>query len=300
MPCAPFSAVQVGFFALPKSRRRRLDRVRARRSRLPDLDRLLLGLGRRDAAGAAGAALPEGDVITEGGNKITLDDTPGVGGITLETSGGQKLKLSSTGFEIDNGKGGKISMTGPHVSINNGALEVTLMPGYVLHVGVDGASARTPARPQPTSPIPRVKRRRPAGRHPDRRRTSSPAARSPAAPSRRPASRRTVTGPARPAGGAAARCSRTASSTCAPTGTPISHRDPDAGEGDMTQVDYPVPRSTAAAARPRRRRRAHPRPGRAGALHHPGRAGQPADLRQRPAAAGVRAQQRRAGGARRS
>ena len=48
-------------------------------------------------------------IITEGGHKITLDDTPGVGGITLETSGGQKLKLSSTGCEIDDGMGGKIS-----------------------------------------------------------------------------------------------------------------------------------------------------------------------------------------------
>ena len=29
-------------------------------------------------------------IKTEGGNSILLDDTPGIGGITLETSGGQK------------------------------------------------------------------------------------------------------------------------------------------------------------------------------------------------------------------
>lgn len=63
-------------------------------------------------------------LVTEGGHKITLDDTPGIGGITLETSSGQKIVLSAIGVEIDNGQGGKISMTGPQVSVNDGALEV--------------------------------------------------------------------------------------------------------------------------------------------------------------------------------
>jgi hypothetical protein len=64
-------------------------------------------------------------IKTEGGNSILLDDTPGIGGITLETAGGQKIKLSATGLEIDNGMGGSIKLTGPQVSINSGALEVT-------------------------------------------------------------------------------------------------------------------------------------------------------------------------------
>ena len=61
---------------------------------------------------------------TEGGNSILLDDTPGVGGITLETSGGQKIVVSATGIEIDNGQGASIKLTGPQVSVNGGALEV--------------------------------------------------------------------------------------------------------------------------------------------------------------------------------
>jgi uncharacterized protein involved in type VI secretion and phage assembly len=61
---------------------------------------------------------------TEGGHSIILDDTPGIGGITLETSGGQKIVLSALGVEITTGQGGTIKMTGPQVSINNGALEV--------------------------------------------------------------------------------------------------------------------------------------------------------------------------------
>ena len=64
-------------------------------------------------------------VRTNGGHTITLDDTPGVGGITLETSTGQKLSLTALGIEIDDGMGAKISLTGPQVSVNNGALDVT-------------------------------------------------------------------------------------------------------------------------------------------------------------------------------
>ena len=63
-------------------------------------------------------------IKTEGGTNILLDDTPGIGGITLETSAGQKIVLSSVGLEINNGMGGVIKMTGPQVSVNNGALEV--------------------------------------------------------------------------------------------------------------------------------------------------------------------------------
>ena len=64
-------------------------------------------------------------IKTEGGNSVLLDDTPGTGGITLETSGGQKIVVSATGIEIDNGQGASIKMTGPQVSINGGALDVT-------------------------------------------------------------------------------------------------------------------------------------------------------------------------------
>jgi len=61
---------------------------------------------------------------TAGGTSITLDDSPGLGGIILETAAGQKITLAPTGIEIDNGLGAKITMQGPQVNVNNGALEV--------------------------------------------------------------------------------------------------------------------------------------------------------------------------------
>jgi uncharacterized protein involved in type VI secretion and phage assembly len=63
-------------------------------------------------------------IQTNGGSSILLDDTPGIGGITLETSGGQKIVMTALGIEIDNGQGAIIKLTGPMVQVNNGALEV--------------------------------------------------------------------------------------------------------------------------------------------------------------------------------
>jgi uncharacterized protein involved in type VI secretion and phage assembly len=63
-------------------------------------------------------------VRTHAGNTVMLDDTPGLGGITLETSTGQKIVLDATGIEISNGMGATIKLAGPQVSVNNGALDV--------------------------------------------------------------------------------------------------------------------------------------------------------------------------------
>ena len=59
-----------------------------------------------------------------GGSSLTLDDTPGIGGVIIQTSTGQKISITPLGIEIDNGQGGSIKMTGPQVSVNNGALDV--------------------------------------------------------------------------------------------------------------------------------------------------------------------------------
>jgi uncharacterized protein involved in type VI secretion and phage assembly len=63
-------------------------------------------------------------IKTEGGNSILVDDTPGIGGITLETAAGQKIALTPLGVEIDNGMGATIKLQGPQVTVNNGALDV--------------------------------------------------------------------------------------------------------------------------------------------------------------------------------
>jgi uncharacterized protein involved in type VI secretion and phage assembly len=124
MPCFPFGGAGMGFFALPKVGAGVWIEFEHGDPDYPIWTGAWFG-----AASDVPPALltpPYKKVLlkTEGGSSITLDDTPGVGGIVLETSGGQKLKLSSTGVELDNGMGALIKLSGPQVNVNNGALEV--------------------------------------------------------------------------------------------------------------------------------------------------------------------------------
>jgi uncharacterized protein involved in type VI secretion and phage assembly len=72
----------------------------------------------------ASPALAEKKILKTDAGSITIDDTPGAGGITIETTAGMKIAIDMTGIEITNGQGATIKFTGPQVSINNGALEV--------------------------------------------------------------------------------------------------------------------------------------------------------------------------------
>ncbi len=58
-------------------------------------------------------------------NAIVVSDLPGpTGGIMLKSTTGATIIVNDTGIYIQNGKGASIVMTGPTVTINNGALVV--------------------------------------------------------------------------------------------------------------------------------------------------------------------------------
>jgi uncharacterized protein involved in type VI secretion and phage assembly len=58
-------------------------------------------------------------------NGITINDVPGPsGGIMIKTALGATLIVNDTGIIIQNGKGASITLVGPAVTINNGALTV--------------------------------------------------------------------------------------------------------------------------------------------------------------------------------
>jgi uncharacterized protein involved in type VI secretion and phage assembly len=62
---------------------------------------------------------------TAGQNALVISDLPGpTGGIMLKSTTGATLIVNDTGIYIQNGKGASIIMTGPTVTINNGALVV--------------------------------------------------------------------------------------------------------------------------------------------------------------------------------
>ena len=58
-------------------------------------------------------------------NGMVISDVPGpTGGILIQTTSGAMISVSDTGIIISNGKGAVITMTGPSVDINLGALTV--------------------------------------------------------------------------------------------------------------------------------------------------------------------------------
>ena len=126
MPCAPFGGSGRGFFALPKVGGGVWIEFEHGDPDYPIWSGCWWGSAQEMPPTLHVPPLRYNKVLiqTDGGNSILLDDTPGTGGITLQTSGGQKIKMTSQGIEIDNGMGGSIKLTGQQVSINDGALEV--------------------------------------------------------------------------------------------------------------------------------------------------------------------------------
>jgi hypothetical protein len=76
------------------------------------------------------AAIPPGQNIvlqTTGQNMIMVSDsapTPVSGGIVLKSTTGAMIVVNDTGIFISNGKGAMITMVGPAVDVNTGALTV--------------------------------------------------------------------------------------------------------------------------------------------------------------------------------
>jgi uncharacterized protein involved in type VI secretion and phage assembly len=67
--------------------------------------------------------LPSTKIIKTDTATIKLDDLPGAGGITIETTTGLKIVMNMTGIELSNGSA-SVKLTPASVSVNNGALEV--------------------------------------------------------------------------------------------------------------------------------------------------------------------------------
>lgn len=126
MPCAPFGGSGLGFFALPDEGAGVWIEFEHGDPDYPIWSGCWWG-SMAEMPSKVIVPPPASNkvmIMTKGGNSILIDDTPGIGGITLETSTGQKIVLSVTGVEITNGQGASIKMMGPRVTINEGALEV--------------------------------------------------------------------------------------------------------------------------------------------------------------------------------
>lgn len=124
MPCAPYAGPGVGFFAVPPNGANVWVEFEGGNPDYPIWTGCFWGLGEAPAV----PAVPFVKVLQTESIKMELNDTPGVGGFTLEVmppavTTPLKIVCDASGIEISNGVA-KVQLTGPSVSVNNGALEV--------------------------------------------------------------------------------------------------------------------------------------------------------------------------------
>jgi uncharacterized protein involved in type VI secretion and phage assembly len=124
LPAAPFGGQQMGFFALPDVGAGVWIEFEHGDPDYPVWSGVWWGSAAEFPPLLLAPPYQKVMVRTKGGHTITLDDTPGVGGIVLETSTGQKISMTAVEVEISNGMGASIKLTGPKISLNNGALDV--------------------------------------------------------------------------------------------------------------------------------------------------------------------------------
>lgn len=120
MPCAPYGGSGVGFFAVPPVDANVWVEFEGGDPNYPILAGCFWGSGEVPAS----PGVPFMKVLKTDSATLTLDDTPGAGGVTIELTSGMKIKMSLQGIELDNGMGALVKLSGPSVSVNNGALEV--------------------------------------------------------------------------------------------------------------------------------------------------------------------------------
>jgi uncharacterized protein involved in type VI secretion and phage assembly len=128
LPCLPFTGPGSGFYAVPSIGSLVWVEFEQGNPDYPVWSGCFWG-STADVPALARAGTPglqQVVVQTEAENMLVLSDTPGpAGGFLLQLSSGAMISVSDAGIVIDNGQGASISLTGPTVTINEGALEVT-------------------------------------------------------------------------------------------------------------------------------------------------------------------------------
>jgi uncharacterized protein involved in type VI secretion and phage assembly len=128
MPCLPFAGIQNGFYATPAVGSGVWVEFEQGNPDYP----IWVGCywGSADEVPALALAAPPDTqqvvLQTVEMNTVVISDVPGpTGGIILTSTSGAFIAINDTGITIDNGQGASIVMTGPSITVNEGALQVT-------------------------------------------------------------------------------------------------------------------------------------------------------------------------------
>jgi hypothetical protein len=131
MPCVPVAGIQSGIFAVPPIGSQVWVEFEQGNPDYPIWVGGFWGLvASVPVLATAPPAIPPGQNIvlqTSGQNSLILSDgppTPATGGIILKSTSGGMLVINETGIYISNGQGATITLIGPSVDINLGALTV--------------------------------------------------------------------------------------------------------------------------------------------------------------------------------
>ena len=124
MPCVPYAGSGVGFFAIPPNGANVWVEFEGGDPDYPIWSGCFWGLGETPVL----PALAFTKILKTDGITLKLDDTPGIGGFTLEVNPPAvavpvRLVCDASGVELSHGAA-SVKLTPASVSINNGALEV--------------------------------------------------------------------------------------------------------------------------------------------------------------------------------
>lgn len=128
MPCAPFAGTQSGSVAVPPVGSSVWVEFEQGNSDYPIWSGCFWGSSAEvPTLALAGPPGVQSIVLqSEGQNTLMISDVPGpTGGILLKSSSGAMIAINDVGITISNGQGATITLTGPTVTVNEGALAVT-------------------------------------------------------------------------------------------------------------------------------------------------------------------------------
>ncbi len=128
MPCAPFAGAGCGSFQIPPVGSGVWVEFEQGNPDYPIWSGCYWGSAAEvpPLASAGPPGVQQIVIQSVGMNTLLLSDTPGpTGGILLQSSSGAMIAINDTGITISNGNGATITLIGPSVTINDGALLVT-------------------------------------------------------------------------------------------------------------------------------------------------------------------------------